>query len=126
MSITLIDPPERGFYSKQLDVFGTFVKAHATVSDEAVLEAERRLTRLLGSAPAIAANLASPGAEMHVIGRSQKVTDLPMYRHMAGVAFDGEQTMDERARGYGGLHACCSEDSLLNLPTARHPPSRHL
>ena len=126
MAVTLIDPPERGFYAKQLDVFGSRVKAHADVSDAAVLEAWRRLARLLESAPALAANLASVGAEMHVIGRRQKVTDLPMYRHMAGVRFDGEQTMDERARGYGGLHACCSEDSLLDLPTARHSDHRDI
>lgn len=126
MTITAIDPPERGFYSQQLDVFGTRVKAHAVVSEAAMLEAGRRLRQLLGSAPAVAANLASAGAEMHVIGRGQNVTDLPMYRHMAGVSLDGGQTMDERARGYGGLHACCSEDSLLNLPTARHRDHRDI
>ncbi len=63
---------------------------------------------------------------MHVIGRHQNVTDLPIYRHMAGVPFAGEQTMDERAGGYGGLHACCSEDSLLDLATARHKDHRDI
>ncbi len=124
--VTPIVPPERGFYAQQLDVFGACVKGHADVSEDAIREAGRRIARLLESAPAVAANLASAGAEMHVIGRRQKVTDLPMYRHMAGVAFDGEQTMDERARGYGGLHACCSEDSLLKLPTARHRDHRDI
>lgn len=126
MGIARIDPPERGFYAQQFDSFGTSVKAHADVAEEAVLEAGRRIGHLLGSAPALASNLASAGAEMHVIGRHQNVTDLPMYRHMAGAPFAGEQTMDERARGYGGLHACCSEDSLLNLPTARHKDHRDI
>ena len=126
MPITRIAPPERGFYSQQLDVLGTYVKAHADVSENAVLEAGRRINRLLASGPVLAANLASAGAEMHVIGRGQEVTDLPMYRHMAGVPFDGAQTMDERARGYGGLHACCSEDSLLGLASARHRDHRDI
>ena len=126
MPVCAIEPPEHGFYSKQLDVFGTLVKAHRDVADEALDAAGRRIERLLGSAQAVAANLASAGAEMHIIGRGQQVTELPMYRHMGGVPFDGSQTMDERARGYGGLHACCSEDSLLGLATARHRDHRDI
>lgn len=126
MDVTPIEPPERGFYAQQLGVFGTCVKAHRDVSPAAVMEAGRRINRLLVAAPGVAANLASAGAEMHVIGCRQKVTDLPMYRHMKGVPFDGHQTMDERARGYGGLHACCSEDSLLGLATARHRDHRDI
>ena len=120
MQIKLIEPPEHNFYAKRIDVFGTLIKAHAEVADDAVFEAAQRVGRRLGSAPAIAANLATAGAEMHVIGRRQRVTHLPMYRSMRGVPRKDGKTMDERGRGYGGLHSCCSEDSLLNLPTARH------
>ena len=120
MRIERIDPPEHGFYGKQIDVFGSFVKAHAEVEDEALWEAARRIARLLVAAPRLASNLASAGAELHVIGRRQRVTDLPMYRHMQGVPFKDGMTMDERGKGYGGLHCCCSEDSILKLPSARH------
>ena len=126
MQITRVDPPQRGFYAKELDVRGTYVRAHADVADEAVLEAGRRIERLIGLAGVVADNLASAGAEMHVIGRAQKVTDLPMYRHMAGKKRDDGLTRDERARGDGGLHACCSEDSLLGLPTRRHRDNRDI
>jgi hypothetical protein len=124
MFVAAIDPPERGFYAKRLDVLGTAIKAHADVADAALLEAGRRLARLLRSAPAVAANLASAGAELHVIGERQRVTDLPMYRHLAGRPREDGRTMDERARGYGGLHACCSEESVLERPTARHRDHR--
>ena len=126
MEISRISPPERDFYTKYLDVFGTVVKAHDDVSDEAVLVAGRRITRLLEAAPAVAANLASAGAELHVIGQRQRVTDLPMYRHMAGVPRKDGKTMDERARGYGGLHCCCAEESLLGLPSSRHRDHRDI
>lgn len=124
MQIVPIDPPEQGFYAKRLDVPGVAIKAHACVRDEALLEAGRLVVSLLGRAPAIVANLAAVGAELHVLGERQRVTELPMYRHMAGVAFDGHRTMDERARGYGGLHACCAEEALLKLPSARHADHR--
>ena len=34
--------------------------------------------------------------------------------------------MDERGRGYGGLHACIGEESLLDLPSARHADHRDI
>ena len=120
MQIESIDPPEHDFYSKQIEVFGTTIKSHADVVDDALHEAARRVERLLHQAPAIAANLIAVGAELHIVGRHQQVTDLPMYRGMKDVPLKDGKTMDERGRGYGGLQSCCSEDSLLNLPSARH------
>jgi hypothetical protein len=66
------------------------------------------------------AGSASAGAELHIIHTKHQVTDLPMYRHMKGVPFKDGKTMDQRARGYGGLHSCCSENSVLDLASARH------
>ena len=126
MEIISIDPPELGFYGKQLDVHGTLVKAHASVDDAAVSEAGRRIELLICSAPGVAFNLASAGAELHIIHRKHQVTDLPMYRHMKGVPFKDGKTMDQRARGYGGLHSCCSEDSVLGLASARHSDHRDI
>ncbi|MCB9678324.1 MAG: hypothetical protein H6737_24695 [Alphaproteobacteria bacterium] len=112
------------FYGKERRVLGIRVRAHRVVSDAALDVADARIRRLLGGCPAVAANLEAAGAELHVIGADQAVTDLPMYRHMRGKPFDGALTMDQRGRGYGGLFACTAEESLLGLPTARHADHR--
>ena len=70
--IQTIDPPRQGFYSKRLPVRGIAILAHASVSDAAVEEAGRRIERLVGRSPGIAANLAALGVEMHVIGKLKK------------------------------------------------------
>jgi hypothetical protein len=103
--IRRIDPPERGFFSKELVVRGIRILAHADVSDAAVDETARRLDVELSRCPEIVANLVAAGAEMHVIGKDQQVSDLPEHRHLKGKPFDGKKTVDERARGLGGLMA---------------------
>ena len=102
------------------------IRAHESVRPEALDEASRRIRRLLSRCPAIQANLAAAGAELHVLGEHQAVSDLPMYRHLAGKPFEGTLTIDERGRGYGGLHSCCSEEALLSLPSARHRDHRDI
>ncbi|MEZ4238114.1 MAG: hypothetical protein R3F59_18600 [Myxococcota bacterium] len=112
------------FYAQERRAAGVRIRAHRDVDPEALAVAARRIRRLLRGCPEVRANLAAAGAELHVIGREQAVTDLPMYRHRAGVPFEGALTMDKRGRGYGGLFACCAEESLLRLPTARHRDHR--
>jgi hypothetical protein len=107
-------------------VRGVRVRAPALVATAALDEAGRRLEHLLGSCPAIAANLLAAGAELQLVGRDQPVTDLPQYRHLAGVRLAHGRTLDERARAYGGLAACVGEEVLLRLPTARHRDHRDL
>ncbi|MCB9683718.1 MAG: hypothetical protein H6735_01595 [Alphaproteobacteria bacterium] len=114
------------FFSKERVRRGVTVRAHAAVPDEALDEAERRIERLLGRCPGVVANLEEAGVELHLIGRDQVPSDLPGLRHLKSLPrFDG-QTVDERGRGYGGLHACVDEDSLLRLPTARHRDHRDI
>ncbi|MEZ4317731.1 MAG: hypothetical protein R3F61_09505 [Myxococcota bacterium] len=113
-----------GFYSKERQVSGVRIRAHAVVSDRALEVAGMRVDALLAGCPQVRDNLAAAGAELHIIGRDQAVTDLPMYRHMKGVPFAGSLTMDQRGRGYGGLFACTAEESLLKLPSARHADHR--
>jgi hypothetical protein len=115
-----------GFFGKELRCPGVVVRAHAEVPDAALLEAGRRVERLLGGCPSVARNLELHRAELHVIGRRQVPTDLPMYRHLRQVPLIEGQTLDQRGRGYGGLHACCDEDSLLGLPTRRHADGRDI
>ncbi|MCY3020412.1 MAG: hypothetical protein NTW87_15440 [Planctomycetota bacterium] len=124
--IETIAPPEQGFYSKRIVVRGIPVMSHADVNDAALEEAARRLDRLLARAPEITANLRLFGVQMHVIGKDQQVSDLPEYRHMKGKPFEGKATMDERGRGYGGLHASCAEESLLLLPSDRFSDHRDI
>src|SRR5262245_24322337 len=102
-AIRAIDPPETGLFSKALDAAVIPIKAHREVADEALLEARKRLTMMLGSLPVVRANLRAAGAELHIIGRGQVTSDLPEHRHLKGKPFDGKLTVDERTRGLGGL-----------------------
>ena len=113
--IERLDPPAQGFFSRQLVMHGIPIMAHADVSDAALDAAARRLDRLLARAPRIAANLARLGTQLHVIGKDQACSDLPEYRHLKGKPFDGNLTIDERGRGYGGLFCSCGEENLLFL-----------
>lgn len=114
------------FYSKERRAAGLVIRAHRDVSDLALEIAAARIHALLDGCPGVSANLAEAGAELHLVGSRQAVSDLPMYRHLAGRPFEGSATIDERGRGYGGLHATCAEESLLCGPTARHSDHRDI
>jgi len=59
------------------------------------------------------------GASFHVIGIDQGVTDLPEHAHMKGVpggyTKEGDVTLDQRARGMGGVQSSCGEENLVDL-----------
>jgi len=120
LEIIRLDPPEDGFFSKQLDYHGIPIKAHAVVADEALLAAYGWLDRLLGRQEAAVANLRDAGAQLHVIGKDQATSDLPENRRFKGKPWDGKLTIDERTRGIGGLIASCGEENLLGLPGDRY------
>lgn len=115
--IERLDPPELGFYSRRLDAGGIAIKAHADVSDEAMRAAAARVNRSLGNLPVVRSNLVAAGAEIHIIGRNQKMVDLPEYRHWRDRPFEGKLMLDQRARGLGGIVSSCGEDNLLALPS---------
>ena len=56
---------------------------------------------------------------VHIIGEHQGTSDLPEHRHMKGVdgGYTGEKgvSLDQRARGMGGLQTSCGEENLLDL-----------
>src|SRR4051812_17076167 len=83
-AITVLNPPEKGFFSKVLDYHGIPIKAHAAVSNDALYAAAERLSMLLSNQPMVLSNLAAAGAELHIIGRDQVTTDLPEWRHDKG------------------------------------------
>ncbi|HEV2971711.1 MAG TPA: hypothetical protein VGY55_17165 [Pirellulales bacterium] len=118
--IQAIDPPERGFYSKLLHYDGIPIKAHADVSDEALIQAKARLAMMLEKLPAVRHNLRTAGAELHIIGKNQVTSDLPEHRRLKGKPFDGNLTVDQRTRGLGGLLTSCGEENLLRLADDRY------
>ncbi|HEV8542903.1 MAG TPA: hypothetical protein VGR78_10970 [Verrucomicrobiae bacterium] len=124
--ITNIDPPEKGFFSKQLDFHGIPIKAHQIVADEALYAAYDRLsllfTHLLARQPMVLSNLIASGAELHIIGRDQVTTDLPEWRHDKGkpIPMYNGLTRDQRTRGMGGLLTSCGEENLLGLEQDRY------
>ena len=118
--IRALDPPEQGFFAKQLDYEGIPIKAPAVVADEALYVARTRLGRLLAKLPDAVYNLRVAGAELHIIGKDQVTSDLPEHRHLKGKPFDGNLTADQRTRGLGGLLTSCGEENLLELPGDRY------
>jgi alpha-glucosidase len=124
--IALIEPPEKGFFSKRLDFHGIPIKAHQCVVDEALTAAYDRLELLFSDLrerqPSVLSNLVARGAELHIIGRDQVTTDLPEWRHDKGKKLSeyGGLTRDERTRGMGGLLTSCGEENLLKLPQDRY------
>lgn len=118
--IKRINPPELGFFAKQIDCFAIPIKSADVVSDEALYKAKQLLSLMLQNVPDIVANLKESGAELHVIGRKQATSDLPEHRSKKGKPFDGDQDIDARTRGVGGLFASCGEENLLGLPEDRY------
>ena len=125
-SIVHIEPPEYGFFSKQITIKGIPIKAHRSVDDKALLIARDRVARQLENIPDIVHNLVEAGAEMHIIGKNQQTSDLPYLRQWKGRKYEGEQNIDERTRGVGGIQASCGEENLLKLPGDRYTDHRDI
>jgi alpha-glucosidase len=121
-AIIKIDPPEGGFFSKEIQYQGIPIKAPQEVADEALYAAQSRLSLMLGNLPSVCANLKSSGAELHIIGRNQVTSDLPEWRFDKGkpLAEYGGLTIDQRTRGIGGKISSCGEENLLKLAHDRY------
>ena len=125
-AIETLDPPQAGFYGRVLSLDGIPIKTHAVVSDAAIYEVYHRLSRLLAHLPQARSNLVSAGAEFHVIGQNQMMVDLPECQMWKGKKFEGDLTLDQRDRGWGGLMSSCGEENLLALPTDRYRDHRDI
>jgi hypothetical protein len=121
-TITLIDPPEQAFFSKQLVFEGIPIKAHKVVADEALYAARDRLEMMLHHQPLVASKLATAKIELHIIGKEQVTTDLPEWRQDKGkpLAEYHWLTRDQRTRGMGGQLTSCGEENLLKLEKDRY------
>src|SRR5436190_798875 len=104
----MLHPQEQGFFSKQLIFHGIPIKANAVVSDDAIYEAYRHLSMMLGNfvskQPMLISNLVASGVELHIIGKDQVTSDLPEWRHDKGISLAEYHglTRDQRTRGMGG------------------------
>lgn len=121
-AITVISPPESGFFAKRLDYEGIPIKAPTNVVDQALFAARERLSMMLSNLPSVRARLHAVGAELHIIGRDQVTTDLPEWRKDKGkpLAEYHGLTRDERTRGMGGRLTSCGEENLLKLEKDRY------
>jgi hypothetical protein len=126
-AITLLDPPNRGFFSKQIVCQGIPLKAHRDVQNAALIEAWRRMERMLEHAPVVVANLVDAGAELHIIGRNQVTSDLPYLRHWKGKAYESYgktfESIDARTRGIGQLRGGEPAQAAVGSVSG---PSRHV
>ena len=115
-----LSPPRHDFFSKEIVALGVPIRAHASVSDGALVTAADRLSRMLRHLPtAVLERLEKRGAAFHVIGVGQGTSDLPEHAHMKGVdgGYTGEKgvTLDQRTRGMGGVQSSCGEENLIDL-----------
>jgi hypothetical protein len=115
--IQAINPPENGFFTKELSYHGIAIKAPSVVVDDALYILYDRLARQTAHLPMVVSNLAAAGAEVHIIGRHQVTTDLPEWRKDKHIPLEEENglTRDQRTRGMGGLMTSCGEENLLQL-----------
>ncbi|HTQ36846.1 MAG TPA: hypothetical protein VMH77_07405 [Steroidobacteraceae bacterium] len=122
-AIVHLEPPDKGFFSKELAFHGIPVKAPEVVADQALYVAYDRLALLLGHLPpTVIANLVGNRVELHIIGKDQVTTDLPEWAQDKGKPLAEYQglTRDQRTRGMGGRLTSCGEENLLQLQTDRY------
>ncbi len=113
--IHTLSPPFRNFFSKAVHYKGFLIMGHEVVSDEALIEAHRRISHALSGMPEVLANLLHARAEFHIIGLNQKTSDLPQHRFRGRrKPRPGILSFDEKVRGQGGLFSSCGEENLLD------------
>ena len=111
-------PPELDldpFYEKHVDCGGIPIIASARVSDAALLRVHEILERTLTPMPEVWTNLVRAGARYIIIGQYELVTDIPEYANQRPKDY-----VNERVRGYGGIHTSCGEENVLSLYNDRY------
>jgi len=106
----------RQFYKKYLEIDGVPLAASGEVSDQALQRDYYIVTHMLAGRPDIIHCMATNGTHLIIIGKDQKYTDMPEYRHARNPDY-----LNERVRGTGGLDLTSfGEENLLCLPTDRY------
>lgn len=114
-----IDP----YYTKSLYASGMTIVSSEKVRDEALYLAKENLNELLNDLTLDRyARIMASGAKLTIIPQSEKLTDLPEYRHLKGEIFpDGRKFDDFRGFYGGGIGdpVAIGEEILLDLPGNR-------
>lgn len=120
--VVQLDPPVAGYFTKEVVYNGIPIMAPAVVSDQALVEAYKRLAMELKNLPMITSNIADAGGEVQLIGKDQVTSDLPEFRDLKGkpLAEYNGLTIDQRTRGMGGLHTSAAEENLLQILPDRY------
>jgi len=119
--IIVLDPPDQGFYAKELDCMGIPIKSSSNVTDDALHEAADRIKLMLQHLPTALTNIMNHGMEIHILGRREKPSEMPENRSVRSntevKAHSDEPwiSFDARARGY--VTDCCviPEENLVHL-----------
>jgi tetratricopeptide (TPR) repeat protein len=120
------NPPHFNFYARHYDCDGIPVRSANVVNAAALPAACVHIREMLSHIPNVKANLIARGAELHIIGEAQHISDLPESRNDRGeriftrpgdTANSPEKVdIDALAGATGGLYANCPEMNLLHLP----------
>lgn len=106
----------RKFYKKYLEINGLPLAASGEVADEALQRDYYIVTHMLAGRPDIINAMVTNGTRLIIIGKDQKYTIMPEYRHARNPDY-----LNERVRGTGGLDLTSfGEENLLCLPTDRY------
>ncbi len=121
-TVVALDPPIQGYFTKEVVYCGIPILAPPVVSDDALVEAYKRVAMELKNLPMIASNIADAGGEVQLIGKDQMTSDLPEFRDLKGkpLAEYNGLTIDQRTRGMGGLHTSAAEENLLQILPDRY------
>ncbi|SNT08162.1 von Hippel-Lindau disease tumour suppressor protein [Granulicella rosea] len=124
--VVVDSPPHFNFYARHLDCDGIPVRAAAVVDPAALPATCAHIRTMLAHIPNVRANMVARGAEMHITGSYQIISDLPEYRDERGerkFTHPGEQAgvaekvdIDSYAAALGGIYSTCPESNVLHLP----------
>jgi len=120
------NPPHFNFYARHYDCDGIPVRSANVVNPAALVAACGHIRQMLEHIPNVRANLIAKGAELHIMGEDQQISDLPEARNRRGeqvfprvgdTAKSLEKVdIDAWAGATGGIYANCPEINLLHLP----------
>jgi hypothetical protein len=123
LKVQKVHPPFFGFYSKAIIFDGIPIRSSGETDDEALRVACKKVELMLKKSLRIKLNLIQNGAEIHIIGKNERTSDLPEFKGQANKKFfdKGEITdIDQRARGMANIFASSGEENLLQLPSDRY------
>lgn len=119
-AVSALRPWRYAFFAKSVDCDGIPVRSSSVVDDSALLQTCEKVRKELANIPVVRQNLVAMGAELHVIGQDEALSDLPEHRDQRAEPYVdnlGKLTdLDLRARGEGGLYSSCDEENILQMP----------